>query len=69
MPCPERLAASRVVLLDAHLGVAKTHDTHFVAYLDIDGRLLWAVRSPERLVERYLSIFICCHLNGGFDRT
>lgn len=63
MASVERLPTGRVALLDAHLGVAKTHDFGLaVSASHIDSRLLRAARGAERTIQGDFPAFIFCHV-------
>ena len=59
----ERLTTSRVAFLDRHIGVTKADNLGLVAGLDVDGRLLRAAWSTERLIDGYFSSLIVCHIS------
>ena len=61
MTSAKRLPASRVALLDGHIGVAEADDLYLGACLNIDGRLLRAAGGAERLVERNFTTLVGSH--------
>ena len=61
MASTEGLPPLRIVLLDAHVRVAKTHNLDLVPDLHIHGGLLRPARSPERPVQTDLSALVVSH--------
>lgn len=58
----EGFASGRVWLFDGHIRVTETHNLCLAASpLDINGWLLWAIRSFERPVKRYFLPLVGSH--------
>ena len=71
MPRAEVALASRLVLADLHVGVAKGHTLNIAVIHHIDDRLLFAIAGfaladTAGLVERDLATLVLGHLSSAF---
>jgi len=64
VPCPERLPALGIRLLDRHVGIAKTNDLLLAVLTRLHHRLLAARNLSLRLVALHLGLVDLRHQSG-----